>query len=58
MEDEKEEVFEYLDELRESGATNMFGAAQYLIAEFSFDRKKAKNLLIEWMETFEARHPA
>ena len=43
-----EEHLEYLDNLRESGITNMFGAAPYL--EFSFDLdkvcyKKDKNLI-------------
>lgn len=55
--DEKETVFVYLDELRESSITNMFGAAPYLQKKFYFNPKKAKDLLIEWMETFEARHP-
>lgn len=31
---DKTEYFEYLDELRESGVTNMFGAAPYLVSEF------------------------
>ena len=57
MDDEKQEVFEYLDELRESSVTNMFGASPFLISRFGFDRKKARELLQEWMKTFETRHP-
>lgn len=53
----KEEMFEYLDELRESGETNMFGAAAYLVSEFEIDRSRAKDVLMEWMRTFGARHP-
>ena len=52
----KEEYFQYLDALRESGITNMFGAAPYLQNEFELSRNEARDILIEWMETFEQRH--
>jgi hypothetical protein len=48
----KQEVFEYLDKLRESGITNMFGAAPYVQSEFGVDQKEARKLLSEWMRTF------
>lgn len=54
---DKEEVFEFLDNLRESGVTNMFGAAPYLEEAFNLPRKEARAILIEWMETFEERNP-
>lgn len=45
--------FEYLDELRESGETNMFGAVPYLMKEFpELTEKEAKNILLAWMESF------
>jgi hypothetical protein len=44
---------DYLDELRESGQTNMFGAVPYLIEEFGMDRKEAGAVLSEWMRSFE-----
>jgi hypothetical protein len=47
----------FLDDLRDSGATNMFGAAPYLVEEFDVSRTEAKNLLLTWMQTFEERHP-
>jgi len=47
----------FLDDLRDSGATNMFGAAPYLVEEFGVSRTEAKNLLLTWMQTFEERHP-
>ena len=53
----QEEVNDYLDALRESGETNMFGAAAYLVAEFGVSREEAKFLLLNWMQTFEERHP-
>lgn len=48
-----EEYYEYLDQLRESGVTNMFGAVPYLQAEFpelSFDRARASQVLQLWMQ--------
>ena len=42
----------YLDNLRESGVTNMFGAGEYVEQEFSLDRKDAKDILMYWMQSF------
>jgi hypothetical protein len=54
----KEEVFEFLDDLRETGVTNMYGATSYIVAAFGFINKKtAGELLAEWMTTFHERHP-
>ena len=44
------EEFTYLNRLRESGATNMFGAAPYLEMEFDLDRREAKQVLMDWMQ--------
>ena len=54
--DKKEVMFEYLDDLRESGKTNMFGAGQYLEIAFDLDRREARSVLTEWMATFAERH--
>jgi len=43
---------DYLDDLRESGVTNMFGAGEYLEEEFSLDKKEAKEILLYWMASF------
>lgn len=51
-----DEHLEYLDALRESGVTNMFGATSYLINEFGLDRAHAISLLSYWMQTFSERH--
>lgn len=53
---DKEKVFVFLDNLRESGLTNMFGASPYIEEMFGFERKTARSLLLEWMETFDERH--
>ena len=51
-----EEQKEYLDELRESGETNMFGAGQYLVWEFGLDKHEARAVLGEWMDSFLDKH--
>jgi hypothetical protein len=48
------EEFIYLNRLRESGDTNMFGAAPYLEMEFGFDRREARKVLMEWMQWVES----
>lgn len=53
---ERLDYFHYLDGLRESGVTNMFGARPYLMEEFGLDSKKAGDILSEWMRTFSDRH--
>lgn len=53
----KERMFEYLDNVRSSGITNMFGATTYVQAEFGLTKQEAKDVLVEWMQTFNARHP-
>jgi len=54
---DREEVFCYLDVLRESGVTNMFGGGAYLQDEFKMTRREANSALTEWMQTFSERHP-
>lgn len=41
--------FEYLNELRDSGVTNMWGAPKYLVQEFGLTLQEAKNIVTEWM---------
>lgn len=53
----EDEHLEYLDDLRESGQTNMFGAGSYLREEFGMDGKESSTILSYWMETFSERHP-
>lgn len=47
------DVFNYLDGLRESGVTNMFGAGLYIEKAFKFDKQIARNYLRAWMDTFD-----
>jgi len=52
----EEKYYLYLDSLRESGATNMFGAVPFLREVFpELTKREAQNILVDWMETFEER---
>jgi hypothetical protein len=53
----KDEHLEYLDDLRESGVTNMFGAAPYVQECFDLTKNEARSILGYWMESSEERHP-
>lgn len=58
--DEKqiENYLRYLDNLRESGATNMFGARPWLMRAYpDLDEGQAAKVLTYWMATFSERHP-
>ena len=57
MSEDMKEYFEYLDVLRESGVTNMFGAGPYIQEEFGLDKHEAREIVIAWMGSFEERHP-
>lgn len=46
---QEQEHFDYLEELRQSGETNMYGAAPYLGHAFGLDREEACAVLGKWM---------
>ena len=49
----KEEYFDYLVELRDSGVTNMWGAGPYLEDKFWLTKQEAKDVLVAWIKSFE-----
>ena len=54
-----DKYFRYLDQLRESGETNMWGAAEYLertFSELTCDHKRSREILFSWMRYTEKRH--
>ena len=51
--EELHEYFIYLNELRESGLTNMYGAAPYLKEEFTLGTRGARKVLMHWMDSFD-----
>lgn len=42
----------YLEKLRRSGITNMFGATSYLENEFRISEAKARKILLDWMKNY------
>ncbi len=51
--------FEFLDELRASGAVNMFGSRNNLMDEFDgMTKEEARVVALTWMDTFSETLPA
>ena len=46
------EYYQYLEELRASGETNMFGAPPYLQRDFDLEKDEAREVLSSWMENY------
>ena len=51
-----QEYFEYLDDLRDSGLTNMYRAVGFLMGKYGIDKNESRVILRDWMQTFEERH--
>ena len=51
--DKDKPYFDFLLALRDSGATNMFGAAPYLQKEFGMSKSEAREVLKKWMRNYE-----
>ena len=51
----QEDYFKYLNELRASGVTNMWGAGPYLEDEFNLTEQEAKDVLLAWIKSFEEK---
>jgi hypothetical protein len=52
VQSEMQEYYDYLVVLRDSGVTNMMGAAPYLMSAFGLDKRTAREVLLSWMESF------
>jgi len=50
-----DEACDFLDDVRKSGKTNMYGAAPLLEKEFGWGRALARKVLAEWMRTYPRR---
>jgi hypothetical protein len=50
MAESKEVIWDYLNDLRESGAVNMFGAGPYLMDQFGLNKYQARDALLDWMK--------
>jgi hypothetical protein len=54
----KEHHLLFLDDLRQSGVTNMYGATPYIRSAYGVSQEKASAILLYWMKTFSERHAA
>lgn len=52
MKEEWKEYYMYLEKLRKSGSTNMYGAAPYLVVHFGLNSDKARDILYNWMDNY------
>ena len=52
---DKQIYFDYLVALRDSGVTNMMGATQYLQRDFDLTSREARDILLEWFESFKVK---
>lgn len=51
-----DEMLAFLDDIRESGHINMYGAGEELELEFGLDKRDARSVLGYWMKTFGRYH--
>ena len=55
MKPTQHEVNVFLDVVRSTGVTNMYGAGSYIEKHFKVSRYEAKDFLMVWMRTFSER---
>lgn len=48
----KDEYLIFLENLRKSGVTNMFGAGPYLQGEFGLNKIESREILSYWMTNY------
>lgn len=48
-------MYVYLEQLRQSGVTNMFGAAPYLARKYGLDFDVAHKVLSDWMRSYDPK---
>ena len=52
MVDEKLKYWVFLEKLRRSGITNMFGAVPYIVSAYGVTEKEAFDILMDWMKNY------
>lgn len=53
-----QKYIDFLNALRESGITNMYGAGEYLMDTFDLPKAEARKILANWMSNFQAYQKA
>lgn len=48
----KNKYWIFLENLRRSGVTNMFGAGPFLVQEYGISRQEASKILVDWMNNY------
>ena len=56
--DDLTRYFDFLDGLRESGRTNMYGAGPYLQKQFHLPQVLAQRVCHDWRRTFNSKQTA
>lgn len=51
-----EKYINYLNDLRESGETNMFGAAIYVEQTFGVSKDESRKIVKHWMKNFKNKN--
>jgi hypothetical protein len=51
----KEEIFDYLTALRDSGVTNMMFAPRYLMDAYGIDKRDAMKFFSDWCESLRSK---
>lgn len=54
IKEEWAKYYNYLEDLRQSGVTNMFGAVPFLTSDFNIDKELATKILSNWMHNYSA----
>jgi len=54
-EDKKKIYFRWLEEVRRSGKINMFGSAEPLAERFDLSKKEAREIVLEWMKSYDRK---
>jgi len=52
IKEEWNEYYVYLEDLRQSGVTNMFGAGPYLQKAYGLNPREAREVLGSWMDNY------
>ena len=47
------EYWVFLEKLRRSGVTNMYGAGPYLESAFGLSSREARAVLVDWMKNYD-----
>ena len=49
---QEKQMFDYLNDLRNFGETNMLGSGPFLVEEFGISNAEARQVLMKWIENF------